>query len=127
MHEAGLCEGVLAVVRDVSGDKPVRRVRLRIGRLQGVVPEVFEFCWRLVAEDTGAAHAVLDVVDVPVRFRCLDCEAEHGGGPHDLTCPACGGVRMEVVAGRELDVEEVELLGGEVRRNPALAAAARSA
>ena len=36
----GLCEAVLAVVSDVSEDEPVSRVRLRVGRLQCVVPDV---------------------------------------------------------------------------------------
>lgn len=90
MHEMGLCEAVLGVVRDVSGDEPVSRVRLRVGRMQGVVPDVFEFCWRMAAEDTGAADAALELADV---------------------------------AGDELTVEEVELRGGEVLRNPNLAAA----
>src|SRR5205809_950653 len=57
MHEMGLCEAVLAVVRDVAGEEPVSRVRVRTDRLQGVVPEVFQFCWGLAAQDTGAAGA----------------------------------------------------------------------
>lgn len=76
MHEMGLCEAVLAVVRDVSDPEPVRRVRLRVGRLQGVVPE-------------------------------------------------CGAVSVDLIGGDEQTVEEVELEDGEVRRNPALASAAR--
>jgi hydrogenase nickel incorporation protein HypA/HybF len=124
MHEMGLCEAVLAVVRDVSDDEPVRRVRLRVGRRQGVVPHVFDYCWRLVAWDTGAADAVMELVDVPVRVRCRACQAE--GEPEDGTvaCPACGAVSVDLVAGEELMVEEVEVEDGEVRRNPALTAAA---
>ncbi len=65
MHEMGLCEAVLSVVRDVSEDEPVSRVRLRVGRQQGVVPDVFELCWRMAAQDTGAAGAALELADVP--------------------------------------------------------------
>jgi hydrogenase nickel incorporation protein HypA/HybF len=126
MHEMGLCEAVLAVVRDVSGDQPVRRVRLRIGRRQGVVPHVFDFCWRLVAQGTGAAGAVLDMADVPVRVRCRACGEEGDPGSGPVACPGCGAVTVDLVAGDELTVEEVELENGEVRRNPALARAAES-
>ena|SRR5690349_3279398 len=121
MHEMGLCEAVLAVVRDVSEDEPVSRVRLRVGRRQGVVPDVFEFCWRMVAQDTGAADAKLELADVPVRVRCRSCRSEGEVGA-TIACPACGSPSVEVTAGDELDVEEVELGDGEVRRNPALAA-----
>ena len=64
MHEMGLCEAVLGVVRDVCEDGQVRRVRLRVGRAQGVVPDVFEMCWRMAAQDTGAAEAALELEDV---------------------------------------------------------------
>src|SRR5262252_9406970 len=124
MHEMGLCEAVLAVVRDVSDDEQIRRVRLRIGRLQAVVPDVFESCWRMAAHDTGAATAALELAEVPVRVRCRACG---GTGELDSTtvaCPGCGAVSVDVVAGDELTVVEVELADGEVRRNPALAGAA---
>ena len=65
MHESGLCQGVLSVVRDVSAEAPVARIRLRVGRLQGVVPDIFEFCWRMVAEDTAAGEARLELIAVP--------------------------------------------------------------
>ena len=124
MHEMGLCEAVLAVVRDVSDDEPVRRVRLRVGRLQGVVPPAFDFCWRLVAQDTGAAAAALELTDVPVRVRCQVCGAESEPEAGAIACAACGAVSVDVVAGDELVVEEVELEDGEVRRNPGLTATA---
>ena len=122
MHEMGLCEAVLGVVRDVSDDAPVRRVRLRVGRLQGVVPDVFDACWRMVAQDTGAASAELVLADVPVRVRCRVCAAEGEPEAGTVACPACGAVSVDLVAGEELTVEEVELEDGEVRRNPGLTA-----
>jgi hydrogenase nickel incorporation protein HypA/HybF len=123
MHEIGLCEAVLAVVRDVSGDEPVSRVRLRVGRRQAVVPDVFELCWRMVAQDTGAAEAALELADVPVRVRCGACGVEGEAGPGAIACAVCGSPSVEVTAGEELEVVEVELSAGEVRRNPAMVAA----
>jgi len=122
----GLCEAVLSVVREVSDDEPVGRVRLRVGRLQGVVPDVFEFCWRMVAQDTGAADAALELRDVPVRVRCRACGDEADLDGTMIACPGCGAPSVAVLAGDELTVEEVELRDGEVRRNPALAAAAEA-
>jgi hydrogenase nickel incorporation protein HypA/HybF len=121
VHEAGLCEAVLAVVRDVSGDTDVRRVRIRVGQLQGVVPDVFEFCWRMVAEDTVAAEAALELTEVPARVRCRGCGVEHHLTSSTVACPACGSLAVDVVAGDSIDVEEIELVGGEVRKNPNLA------
>jgi len=123
MHEMGLCEAVLAVVREVSDDEPVGRVRLRVGRLQGVVPDVFEFCWRMVAADTAAADTALELRNVSVRVRCHACGDEADLETATVACPGCGATSVDVLAGDELTVEEVELRSGEVRRNPGLAAA----
>src|SRR2546423_11679020 len=117
MHEMGLCEAVLAVVREVSDDEPVGRVRLRVGRMQGVVPDVFEFCWRMVAQDTGAADAALELRDVPVRVRCGACGGEAELDTTTIACPDCGATSVVLLAGDELSVEEVELRDGEGRRN----------
>jgi hydrogenase nickel incorporation protein HypA/HybF len=126
MHETGLCEAVLGVVREVSDDAPVRRVRLRVGRLHGVVPDVFEMCWRMVAQDTGAADAALELQDVAALVRCRVCGAEHELNATPPACPACGSYGVEVVGGDALEVEEVELVDGEVIRNPALAGSAEA-
>jgi Zn finger protein HypA/HybF involved in hydrogenase expression len=89
MHEAALCEGVLAVALDASLGDPVTRVRVRVGDAQAVVQESFEFCWKLVADGTAAADSA---------------------------------VELHLVGGDVLEVEEVEVEGGEVRRNPKFAA-----
>lgn len=121
MHEIGLCEAVLAVVRDVADDRPISRVRLRVGRMQAVVPDVFEYCWRMVAKDTGAEEAQLELLDVPVRVRCQACGEENDMDTSTFACAGCGSPSVTVVAGASLDVEEVELVGGLIRRNPRLA------
>jgi hydrogenase nickel incorporation protein HypA/HybF len=61
MHEMGLAEGILAVALDVAGAERIERVRVRVGELQRVTPDSLRFCFELAAQDTPAAHAVLDV------------------------------------------------------------------
>ena len=119
-----VAQRVLTPTAHALPQAPVRRVRLRVGRRQAVVPDVLEFCWRMVAQGTGAADADLELTEVPVRVRCRSCGAEGEVDGGTLACPGCGATRVEAVAGDELDVVEIELAGGEVRRNPALAAAA---
>ncbi|MBV8980605.1 MAG: hydrogenase maturation nickel metallochaperone HypA [Acidimicrobiia bacterium] len=122
MHEIGLCEGVLGVALDAAGGGPVRRVRLRVGRLQGVVPEVFDQAWEMVSEGTPAAGSRVQLVDVAVQVRCRACGQESEADEAPFDCRHCGSPDVEVIAGDELVVEEVELAAGELRRNPTLVA-----
>jgi hydrogenase nickel incorporation protein HypA/HybF len=122
MHEIGLCEGVLSVALEAAGGEQIKRVRLRVGGLQGVVPEVFDQAWTMVSEGTGAGGSTVELVEIPVEVRCRACGRETEFPEAPFSCGHCGSPDVEVVAGEELVVEEVELTAGEVRRNPALVA-----
>jgi hydrogenase nickel incorporation protein HypA/HybF len=122
MHEIGLCEGVLGVALEAAAGEPVRRVRLRVGGLQGVVPEVFDQAWTMVTEGTAAGGSRVELVEVPVLVRCRACGQDTESPEAPFSCAHCGSPDVEIAAGEELVVEEVELTAGEVRRNPALVA-----
>ena len=122
MHEIGLCEGVLGVALDAAAGEDVKRVRLRVGRLQGVVPAVFDQAWEMVSEGTSASGSRVELVDVPVEVRCRACGQDTEAAEGPFSCGQCGSPDVEIVSGDELVVEEVELTAGEIRRNPALVA-----
>jgi hydrogenase nickel incorporation protein HypA/HybF len=112
MHEMALAEGVLAVVLEVAEGEPVRRIQLRVGRLQAVVPESLQLCFQLAAEDTVAAQAKLELNDVPACLRCYRCGRESQLEAPPFNCHHCGASEIEIVAGDELLVDGVELDSG---------------
>jgi hydrogenase nickel incorporation protein HypA/HybF len=122
MHELGLAEGILGVTLDIAGRREVRRITVRVGVLQRVVPDSLEFGFRLLAEGTPAAHARLDVVPVGALLQCRGCgeQREMAGGI--FACPACGSPEVTALSGEEILVDEVELEGEvpEVIRRPGL-------
>jgi hydrogenase nickel incorporation protein HypA/HybF len=121
MHEGGLCEGVLGVVLDAAGGEPVRRVQLRIGQLQRVVADSFDFYWQMLAADTVAAQAVVDIAESPIRIRCRGCGGEHDVPDPIFLCPACASADVQLISGDGVMVEQIELESGRIIRNPNLA------
>jgi hydrogenase nickel incorporation protein HypA/HybF len=121
MHEGGLCEGVLAVVLEAASERPVSRVQLGIGQLQRVVVDSFDFYWEMLAAETPAAGAAVEIEELPIRIRCRACSA--GASLPDATflCPACGSADVQVLSGDQVVVKAVELRSGELIRNPNLA------
>jgi hydrogenase nickel incorporation protein HypA/HybF len=112
MHEASIAAGILDAARDALRDHPaarLRRVRVRIGRLAGVVPECLSFAWEVMREGTMAEGAALAIDDVPVTARCRSCDHSYGVEDLDLACRRCGGLDVEMLTGRELTVVELEL------------------
>lgn len=61
MHEVAYAESVLGVALDVSEGRPVRRIKVQIGQLHAIVPDSLQFSFALVADQTPAASAELEV------------------------------------------------------------------
>jgi hydrogenase nickel incorporation protein HypA/HybF len=112
MHEMALAEGILAVVLDAADGQAVRRVCLQVGTLLMVVPDSLQFSFQLVADGTPAAGAVLEMEEVPARWRCKQCRAESAADRPPLHCQGCGASKVEVVSGDELLVDAVVLEKG---------------
>ena len=96
------------MVRERVGKERVTRVRLEVGRLTAVVPDAMRFCFEVCARGTSLEGAVLQIDEVPGRIRCARCGDETELADPIPLCP-CGSAEVEVIAGRELRIKEVEV------------------
>jgi len=103
-----LVEQVDAVIRQ-HGATQASLIRVRIGPLAGVVPELLASAFPLAAAGSRMEHAELDLVAAPVRLRCQTCGAETEAAMNRLICGACGDWHTQLVSGDELLLESVEL------------------
>lgn len=112
MHELSVAQALVEQVDALMTQhqaQAVARIRLRIGPLAGVVPDLLSTAWPLAAAGSRAEGAVLDCVTAPLRVRCRSCGAESEALPNRLLCAACGDWQTTVVSGDELILEQVEL------------------
>jgi hydrogenase nickel incorporation protein HypA/HybF len=108
MHELGLCASIVDAVERRAGDRPVARVRVRVGRLHHVHPEAFDQSFAVAAMGTVAQDATADLVLIPVRMECPACHQTVDGDEAIDVCPGCGNVELVVVGGDELVLESIE-------------------
>ncbi len=108
MHEIGLVEEVIEIVRQRTGDAPIRRVVLEIGALAAVLPDAMRFAFEVCREGTPLAGAVLDLVETPGLARCRACGAEVRLDRPFGRC-ACGSADLDWMSGEELRIREVEV------------------
>lgn len=112
MHELAvaqaLIEQVEGVIRQHHAER-ASRIRVRIGPLAGVVPELLASAFPLAAAGSRMAHAALDLIDAPITVRCQTCGAETEAAINRLVCAACGDWHTQIVSGDELLLESVEL------------------
>ncbi|MFN3750861.1 MAG: hydrogenase maturation nickel metallochaperone HypA [Thiobacillus sp.] len=112
MHELAvaqaLVEQVDAVIRQ-HGASSATLIRVRIGPLAGVVPELLASAFPLAAAGHAMERATLDLVAAPVSVRCQTCGEETEAAMNRLVCGACGDWHTQVISGDELLLESVEL------------------
>lgn len=109
MHELAITEHVIAAVAERVGAARVVRVQLVIGRLSGVAPAAVRFCFDVCAAGTPLAGAALDIVEAPGRAHCRECRSAVALDEPIGRC-ACGSADLEIDAGQELRIVEVEVV-----------------
>jgi hydrogenase nickel incorporation protein HypA/HybF len=111
MHELGMCSSIVDAIERRAGDRSVARVRVRVGRLHHVHADAFDLSFAVAAMGTIAEDATAELVLLPVRARCGDCDATWECEEVPLGCHRCGSVGIELVGGDELVLESIEYRG----------------
>ena len=108
MHELSITQSVVDAVTRRMGDARVRRVRLEIGRLSGLVPDAVQFCFEMVAAGTTCEGALVEIDEPCGQARCRTCGPAFETGDMLALCE-CGSADIAVEGGRELRIREVEV------------------
>ncbi|WP_127903817.1 hydrogenase maturation nickel metallochaperone HypA [Solirhodobacter olei] len=112
MHEMSLAEGIRQIVENQArqhGFTAVRSLRLEIGRFAGVEKSALAFCFDIAMRGSPAEGARLEMIDLPGRALCHDCNREVEIEDRLDPCPLCGGGRLVPVAGSEMRVKDMEV------------------
>jgi hydrogenase nickel incorporation protein HypA/HybF len=134
MHELALAEAVVATAleaADREGLSEIVRIEVRLGELQQIRKDTFQFALSEVmpAAEPRLASTRIRVEVEPARFRCRPCgrafslneetsprKADQAEAIHFipelahafLRCPACRSPDFEVVGGRGVSIATIE-------------------
>jgi hydrogenase nickel incorporation protein HypA/HybF len=112
MHELGIAEAVLNVIRTEAARFPDARpakAGLRIGELAAVDGEALRFCFEAIVRATEFESVQLEIERCPRRQKCLECRSEFVVQEYKLQCPKCGSEHNECVGGDELELVFLEV------------------
>ena len=114
MHEMGIALQIVEIATDSLpadlGQARVAAVNLKIGKLAAVIPESLRFCFDVAVKDTLLAGAKLAIEEVPVVAKCNDCDAQWTIDEPVFVCKTCQSGSLEILSGRELDIESIEVV-----------------
>lgn len=112
MHELALTQSILRIAlteAERHGAKRVLAIRIKVGVLSGVLPELIQEYYNIVSANTAAEKAEISVERVPATIECRDCGAKNEAQRFVITCPECGGSQIRLLAGREFYVDSLEV------------------
>ncbi|MBI5132777.1 MAG: hydrogenase maturation nickel metallochaperone HypA [Rhodopseudomonas palustris] len=112
MHEMALCESMIEIIEREARAQQFARVRavwVEIGALSHVDAEAMRFCFSAVAHGGIAADARFEIVSLPGEAWCMSCSTTVPLAQRSEPCPHCGGYQLQVTAGDELRVKELEV------------------
>jgi hydrogenase nickel incorporation protein HypA/HybF len=108
MHELGICEDVIHAVEGKAGGRKVARIRIGAGRLLAIDEESFQQSFVVATEGTPLAEARIELVEMPISFKCSQCGHEESALALPSSCTHCGGVELVLLGGDELILQEIE-------------------
>ena len=112
MHELAITQSMFDLVleqTEKADAKKVGKINLVIGEMTGVVGDCVQFYFDFISKGTLAEGAALSFRMIPARAQCRSCNKLFELKEFDWTCPDCGSNSLQIVAGKELFVESIEV------------------
>lgn len=112
MHELGIMMGVMDAVQASAkqvGATRVLKISLAVGEMTEAIEDALRFAFEVLSEDTICADAELDIRIIRPRSHCYECGAVYEHDRFHMLCPECGGFATELLAGREMQIDSIEV------------------
>lgn len=116
MHELPITESILTIClqhAEQAGATRITDIHVVIGQLSTFVDDAIQMYWDIISADTIAVGATLHFERIPAEVSCPDCGTTYPLNTRDFICPTCGSVQGEIIAGDELYVKSIDVMGGE--------------
>jgi hydrogenase nickel incorporation protein HypA/HybF len=111
MHELGIIQNIFQTLEEIAVENrlvAITHVKLQIGKLQQIVPEMLTFAFETVAKGTKVEGAQLHVESLPIIMQCQTCQAEFAVDNHVYVCPECSETSLTTLQGTEIILESIE-------------------
>lgn len=113
MHELGIMTGVMDAVgtaaRDAGATK-LLKVSLSVGEMTEAIEDALVFAFEaLTDDDPFTKGAELEINMIRPKSRCLECGEVFEHDRFHMFCPVCDSFGTELLAGRELQIDSIEV------------------
>jgi len=111
MHELSIAQEIIGIAEQYYSsdeDEKVKSIKVKIGKLQNVLPESLEFCFNALIQKSRMENAILMIEQMPIKLECNSCGDISVQEGFLFACPKCGSSSITIISGNELTVSEIE-------------------
>ncbi len=111
MHELSIAQALMEQLEAIALKEhgKITVASVNVGSLSGVDPDALDTAFKIAAEGTQLASAVLRITSIPAKIICRSCHMESHPETPLFECPHCGSLDCEITAGRDMLLKSVEL------------------
>lgn len=113
MHELGLTQSILDIALEHAkgnGAAKILKVVVKAGDLMAIVDDSIQLYFKYLSRGTIAERSELIIERSPAVVSCRSCGEKSEIGMFEVfTCPECDGFLVELISGRELYVDSIEV------------------
>lgn len=110
MHELSIVMSIIDIAEEEvqkAHAHKVDSIELQIGTQSGIEMDALDFSWSAAVKETVLSGAERIVDQVQAIARCTNCDLEFHVNEPFQACPACHGVFLEYLQGKELKVKSL--------------------
>lgn len=112
MHELSVTKSILNICKEqakIGSFKKIKEINLCVGEMTGLVPSCINYYFNIISKDTIAEGAIINIKNIKLRIRCLECKYEGNMDKYDYVCPKCNGINFNILNGNEFYLESIEV------------------
>ncbi len=112
MHELSVVANLFEILEEkltAQTGKKICSIKLQVGLLSGVVPELLKTAFDIYKKDTFAEDAEMDIIEVPCKIERQECGTVACKEDYVFICDKCGSTKMTTLEGTEMILETMEI------------------
>jgi hydrogenase nickel incorporation protein HypA/HybF len=113
MHEQSIVASLLALALEDAkrgNASRIKSIKLVVGELTGVEKDAVNFYFGFMTKGTIAEGAILEFNYTKPQLRCRECDIIFPRNGLEFNCPQCNKKAIELVGGRELYIDSMEII-----------------
>ncbi|OPZ86791.1 MAG: Hydrogenase/urease nickel incorporation protein HypA [Firmicutes bacterium ADurb.Bin419] len=112
MHEYSITQQIVKIAEENAkkyGATRIERISLVVGELSGFIGDSIQMYFDILAKDTLAEGAQLDITYVKPQLKCTKCKYYFYRSRFSFECPKCGGMGAPTEIGKEFYVKDIDI------------------